>query len=608
MKAIILAAGLGTRIRPLTDTQPKCLLAVGGRPILLNALGILAQQGVDETTIVVGHLGSVIRSTVGDRVGRMAVRYVENPIYARTNTSYSLQLALQGLSLPATLLLLEGDVFFEPELLAALIRHPAPNLTALEPWNPSLEGTVAGLDPSGRVVEWWHRSRQPEGFDPRDKYKTINLHKFGRRLVADRLLPVLSRLVDIRRGQAPLEDVMREIVTAPRSPIQGWVNRGCRWIEVDTAEDLAQAQALFAEKAGADPPGVPTLAELRGRHGGYWRYDVTDFHYLHNVYFPPRRLLTQLKAELATLIQHYPSSQRVLAELLSRWKREDYFRADNLIVANGSSELIRLLRPLVRRMTVPIPTFNEYTAFPPERLHLYALDETGGFRMDPARLAAEIERSGSDFAVVCNPNNPVGDALTPKQLEPLLCTGVTLIVDEAFIDWCDADNSCEPLVARYPNLLVIKSLTKTAGVGGLRLGYLLSTNAALTARLRQELPIWNVNGIAERFLELFPRFRDDFDRALQKGRRDRAALFRKLAEIPYLEPFPSQANFIFCRTRTSARRLGQHLFEAHRILIRDSLNQASLTSDRYIRVGVRGRADNDRLVAALRSYQPPEAG
>jgi histidinol-phosphate/aromatic aminotransferase/cobyric acid decarboxylase-like protein/choline kinase len=607
MKAILLVAGMGTRIKPLTDSVPKCLIAVNGRPILFNALNILERQGVDETLLVIGHLRHKIQAAVGERWGKMAVRYVENSIYDKTNTSYSLRLALKEMALPATLLILEGDVFFEPAMLADLIRHRHRNLTALEPWNPSFKGTFVAVDPAGRVVQWWHQSHQPEGFNLRDKYKTINIHKFSRGFVKDTLLPVLDRHVEIHNGKAPMEYVMREIVTAQRSPIRAWINRDRKWFEIDDAGDLEKAEALFRDELRESKEDAPGLTEMRSRHGGYWRYDFTDFHYLYNPYFPSRKLLALLKAELVVLIHHYPSSQRVVAETLSRWKTEDYFNADNLIVANGSSELIRLLRPVVNRMTVAIPTFNEYTAFPPEKLHLYPLDEANGFRMNLAKLADEIDRSGSDFAVLCNPNNPVGDALSPDQIEPLLRSGVNLIIDEAFVDCCDARYSCEPLVSRYKNLIIIKSLTKTTGVGGLRLGYLLTTNEAVKDRIRYDLPIWNINAVAERFLELFPQFIGDFEDSLKKVRRDREVLFRDLEKIPYLEPYPSQANFIFCRTRTSAHLLGEYLFDAHKIMIRDSLNQANLKSDRHIRVGVRCKADNNRLIEALRNYSLPEA-
>ena len=112
-----------------------------------------------------------------------------------------------------------------------------------------------------------------------------------------------------------------------------------------------------------------SLDEVRSLHGGYWRYDILDYHYLYNHYFPTKELITKLQEKLAIIIDNYPSTQRIIAKLLSRWKEEDYFNKDNLIVGNGSSELIRVLNQIMTKVTVPIPTFNEYVQLPKEKMN-----------------------------------------------------------------------------------------------------------------------------------------------------------------------------------------------------------------------------------------------
>lgn len=602
MKAVILVAGVGNRLKPFTKATPKCLIEVQGTPILSNALDVLKGSGVDEVLLVVGHLREKIRHTVGMQWGPLRIRYVENTIYDRTNTSYSLWLALHHLDLPESLLILEGDVFFQADLLAKLIADQGENVTVLEPYHPTLDGTFVEIDETFSVVDWWHKSQMSDAFIIEDKYKTVNLHKFSRSFVKEVMLPVLEDEVRQSGGKSPLEYVMKKIVTDRLVPIKGLMTNGLKWAEIDDVEDLKRAEQMFSDgkpSSRGNREKKIDLDQARSLHGGYWRYDFIDFYYLYNSYFPPKELCEVLQRELPHLIDHYPSTHRVIAELLSRWKREDYFNPENIVVGNGSSELIRILNGMVTKMTVPIPTFNEFTQLPEERLNLFLLNEEEKFRIDVKGLIDSIRKSKSDFAVLCNPNNPVGNLVSKKEIEEILKSGVNLILDEAFIDWSGPENSCEDLVPIYKNLLIIKSLTKVAGTAGLRLGYLLTTNEKIREEVRSRLPIWNINSVTERFVELFPEFLREFENSLIKGKEDRSYLHHRLKELPYLEPYESYANFIFCKTKISARKIGEDLFDRHHILIRDSLNQESLKRDRYIRVGVRTKEENDKLISAL---------
>lgn len=339
--------------------------------------------------------------------------------------------------------------------------------------------------------------------------------------------------------------------------------------------------------------------EMKNLHGGYWRYSVLDFYYLHNPYFPPQALISRMQAELPQLINSYPSTQRVITGLLAAWKTKSYFTAENLIVANGSSELIRIINTMITKATLCVPTFNEYLQLPPRKKNLHYLREEEKFGFDVQAFVAALCQSKSDFAVICNPNNPVGNLATRKDVETILRTGVKLILDEAFIDWSGPEYSCEDMIDQYENLIIVKSLTKVAGVAGLRLGYLLTKNKRVREYVLRMLPIWNINSLTERFIELFPEFDADFRRSLTKGKKNRDNLRQKLQEIDYLEPYESFANFIFCKTKISAPRVAEFLFEKHDILIKDSLDQENLKSDNYLRVGVRTPEDNTKLLAGL---------
>ena len=348
------------------------------------------------------------------------------------------------------------------------------------------------------------------------------------------------------------------------------------------------------------------LDSLRSRHGGYWRYPAMDFHYLFNQYFPPPALLEELQAVLPTLANSYPSGQRVLADLMARWNDEAYFTAENLVVGNGSSELIRLLNDRVlEKTTVPLPTFNEFLSRPADTLHCYALDEQDGFRLDVDRLLHEARRSGSQFVVLVNPNNPVGNLVRLDELRRTLESGVTVVVDEAFMAFTDGAHSAEPLVAEHDNLIVVTSCTKSMGIAGLRLGYVITRNEQVKSILRRALPIWNVNALAEYVIEAFPRFRTEHRESIAKIAADTRWFHDALAAVPYLEPFPTHANAVFCRVQGSGRRLAEILYDEHGFVVKDGITQGVLTTTAsYVRMGVRNREDNGKLLDALRAIEP----
>jgi threonine-phosphate decarboxylase len=340
------------------------------------------------------------------------------------------------------------------------------------------------------------------------------------------------------------------------------------------------------------------LEKIKNLHGGYWRYNFLDFYYLFNSYFPTKKIYEILGKELPLLMPNYPSTQSQIADNFSKWNKEEYFNKENLIIGNGSSELIRVLNKILTKITVPIPTFNEWTQLPAEKINLFPLKEENGFNLNIEGLISAIEESKSEFLVINNPNNPTGNVMSKKEIEKILKTGVITIIDEAFVDFCK-EYSAEDLVPKYNNLIIVKSLTKSMGLGGLRLGYLLTTNEKIKKEVKKYLPIWNINSIAERFIELFPDFRKDYDISIEKTKKERDCLFKELEKIHYLKPYRPYANFIFCKTNFSGRKLAEILFDKYEILIKSGLNQKLPGSDKYIRIGVRTKKDNDRLIAAL---------
>ena len=119
------------------------------------------------------------------------------------------------------------------------------------------------------------------------------------------------------------------------------------------------------------------------------------------------------------------------------------------------------------------------------------------------------------------------------------------------------------------------------GLAGLRLGYLLTKNKEIKKKVKKILPIWNINSIAEYFIEIFPEFEKDYWDSIDKTKKERQELFDEIKKIPFLEPYETKSNFIFCKTKISSRKIAEYLYDKHKIILRSELNQKILRSDNY---------------------------
>lgn len=243
-EAIILAAGMGTRLKPLTENNHKCLTEVQGVPILINTLEILSRNNFSKVILVVGYLQELIRQRIGCSYKDMKIEYAVNEKYMQTNTSYSLKLGLDKYSGDGNLFIFEGDVFFEEALLEDFINMAEKNATVLEKYNTLLDGTFVTLDSSAIVAAWTHKSKRPEGYMVEDKYKTVNIHKFDSLFVKQVLYPHVEKVVKKTDGKEPLETVMDNIVH-DGGKIVGFILSGQRWFEIDDLNDLKHAEEVF---------------------------------------------------------------------------------------------------------------------------------------------------------------------------------------------------------------------------------------------------------------------------------------------------------------------------------------------------------------------------
>lgn len=593
--AVILAAGMGRRLGPFTRRLPKPLLPVNGTPILLNSLDNLAAAGVERATIVVGHLGDEIVRAVGDEHAGMPISYVRSERYMSTNDIYSLWLAREHLS--GDTIILQADVFYEPAVLDAMRAQRPDGVIAVARFAPPMNGTVLTFGPDAAVDEIFYAHEQGPGFDLSDKYKTMNLYLLRGDYLEREFVPELDRIVagEGRTG-ACFEVALAPALRAGRERFRAADCTDLRWYEIDTHEERRQAEYMFAGPAGR-------LETIVGQHGGYWRHDVVDHRLLTNAHFPTPALIEELGAGFDALVREYPVGHRTLAELAGDAFGRD---PDQLVVGNGSSELIKLLVTAARRaLIVPVPGFNEYeNAAAPELLVRFALPHDG-FELDVDAFADAAREARADLAVVVSPNNPTSIATPPDELRRLAreleAIDCRLVVDESFVDFCpDARRmTLEPHVGEHPNLVILKSVSKVYGVGGIRLGYLLASDREAVRGWRLQLPIWNVNGFAEEFLRILPRHLGDFEASCLQVRAETDRLHDALAAVSGVEVLPADANYVFVRIPEgfSARRLVERLFADHGVLVKDCGGKSMPGGDRYLRVASRTAEHNARFVA-----------
>ena len=347
---------------------------------------------------------------------------------------------------------------------------------------------------------------------------------------------------------------------------------------------------------------------LSKQHGGYYRHNFTDHAYLYNLYFPPKEVFAHLKDNIHNLVLNYPMAQDALAELVGDIITQP---AERIIVGNGAAEIIKILSGhLAKKIIVPVPSFNEYVNAAPEGHVVEFPLEFPSFQLDIDKFAAEAIKVGADMAVVVTPNNPTS-ILVPKSdlirlAQKLNEHNCMLIIDESFLDFAENKEqiSLEQNIAEYPNMAILKSMSKAYGICGLRIGYMLTANLEFADVVRNEIHIWNINGFAEEFLRILPKYKQEFEDSCEKVKADRDIFYKKLCDIKGMTVFKPDANYIFCRLpddALSGPEITKHLFIKHNIYIKDSAEKTQPDATRYIRIASRTNEENNKLIEALKN-------
>jgi NDP-sugar pyrophosphorylase family protein len=243
-QAVILAAGLGSRLRPLTDRCPKPLVPVHGTPILHNTLVALGQVGVTDATIVVGYRKEAIQQSCGSSFAGVDIAYIESPVFESTGSAYSLWLARETL-LHGDALLLEGDVIFESGVLARLVASQSVDVAAVAPFDRTMSGSAVTLSQIGLIQEFRMNQTSADLGGPVPLYKTMNLFRLAGSTLRDTLVPELDRLIATGGTRAYVEQLMARLISDLGWQVATAQCGDLKWFEIDSEADLQAAELIF---------------------------------------------------------------------------------------------------------------------------------------------------------------------------------------------------------------------------------------------------------------------------------------------------------------------------------------------------------------------------
>lgn len=631
MQAIILAAGMGSRLKQLTADNTKCMVKVNGVTLIERMLRQLERLSptIDRVILVVGYRAANLRAFVQSLDIQLPIHFVENPVYDKTNNIYSLALTEDYLSEDDSLIL-ESDLIFEDRVLQGLLDDPREDLALVDHFEAWMDGTVLTLKGDDEIAGFVPR-KDIRFKDKADYYKTCNIYKFSKAFTIRYYLPYLRAYMQSDGVNQYYEQVLRIISQLDRPILHARRLSGERWYEIDDEQDLDIAESLFAATS------AERYALLMRRYGGYWRYPkLLDFCYLVNPYYPKQQLLEEMESNFSDLLRQYPSGMAVNSLLAAK---NTFLRPEQIVVGNGAAELIKAYFDLPLEVVCPTsantklrtgiirPSFEEYAERlegPKRELRVFVPQN---FSYSLADLKNFIRDEALNELVLINPDNPSGHYLPYNDILELIdfCrqTGCRLILDESFADFANEAaekkstvqraNSCldAELLEEHPQLVVVKSISKSFGVPGLRLGYLASGDHELIARLKKGVAIWNINSFAEFYLQIAEKYIKDYNEGLALFRSARESLKERLTAIPALTVYPSEANYLLLaydpskakdpsKAPKNAADLAVALFEGG-CLIKDLTKKLSrlpgLADRHFLRVAIRDDADNARLAS-----------
>ena len=573
MQALILAAGKGSRLGSLTENKPKCMIDVAGKSIIDRTVESLISNNINHIIIVIGYLGNILSDYLTNKYPAVDFVFIDESklISEQHNNIYSFLVAKDELVKDDTLVI-ESDILFKPELITDLVDNIIPNQAVISYFEDYMNGSCVALDENNHITTLVNLSK----YEKTNLYKTVNIYKFSKDFLANTYIPYCETYMNTFGLDCYYEEPLDILVK--NSNLIGYVINSKDWFEVDTQEDLDIANILFASPEDK-------YTKLVSWYGGYHKIpNLVDCCYLTNPFFNVESILYRL--DISKLIRDYPAGSNRSITHLSRFYNipETY-----LAVGNGATELIKALGKYFGDKSAEInsPTFNEYHRF-------FNIDNT----------------CEQEVKIIVNPNNPAGWISKEEvfaNLDDSKKNNHIIIVDESFMDFVPKDRRFslmdKDILDTYPNLIVLKSLGKSFGLNGLRIGLIATSNVQLIESIKNILPSWNINSATEEILARLYLEKDNYECSLELVANEAQRIANTLTnsdEFGFDTVNWNGTNFITARLKDiSAHKFCVDMLDKYMIIFKDLENKLG---EGWIRISINTRADNDYVLNSIRDY------
>ena len=601
MQAIMLAAGKGSRLGKYTKNNTKCMLDVHGETLLERTIDALLEAGIKDFILVLGYKKDNVKKFIKEKEldKKINITYVDNDVYDTTNNIYSLYLAKDYLIKDDTILL-ESDLIYDKSIIKNLVNSEYESAALIAKYEEWMDGTVVKLNDDNTINSFVER--KDFNYDDVDNYyKTVNIYKFSKEFSERFYLPFLESYIKAYGNNDYYELVLKVISKLKDTNLYGLPLTNELWYEIDDCQDYDIVKAMFA------PSTHEKLELFHKRFGGYWRFgNIKDYCYLVNPYFPTESMINKMKYFYDKLLFNYPSGQSI--ERICASRMFDNVSDDNILIGNGAAELINNLKYIVgNKIALTIPSFNEYVRCFPNGEITYINSSDDNYRLSLKKLKDVLNKV--DTLIVISPDNPSGSHLKYGEVIELLDMAKEMhkqiIFDESFIDFANDSYTLinDDILKKYPNLIVIKSISKSYGVPGLRLGVLASGNNKYLDIINRNMPVWNINSFAEYFLQIILIYKKDYVYGCSKIKEERNRFYNELIKINELDIYDSEANYFMIKlNKGTSNELAEYLLDNNKILIKVLNGKNGFDDKEYIRIAVKTKEENDYFIQSIKEY------
>lgn len=599
MQGLMLAAGMGKRLGKYTKDNTKCMLEIDGETLLKRTVDALKYAGINKLIMVVGYKKENVKKYVEENIKNMEIVFVDNDDYDKSNNIYSLYLAREYLAKDETILL-ESDLIYDRELLKSVVECNEPNVVTVAKYEQWMDGTVVTIDSNNNILDFVEK----KDFDYTniDKYyKTVNIYKFSKEFSKKQYIPFLEAYIKAYGLNEYYELVLKAIAHLSRSNLKALDVSNFDWYEIDDAQDLDIVNCIFTK-------GKKKLKNFQDRYGGYWRFaNINDYCYLVNPYFPNKSIFEKINYFSNKLLVQYPSGLSTQNLNASRLLDVD---EEYLLVGNGAAELINVLGSITSgKISISMPAFNEYKRCFEKNCEFNIINSSeNDYQFDIDKIYDAI--NVSDEIIIINPDNPSGSFIEYDKMLKIIekCNelGKKIVIDESFIDFADKDKKYtllnNEIINKYENLIIIKSISKSYGIPGIRLGVLATSNKKILKSMRKNMAIWNINSYAEYFLQIGRLFKNDYEDACNLIALERNRFISELRKINEIKVYDSQANYILCELlNNDSTDVAIYLLENYNIFIKDLKGKTGFEDKNYIRIAIKRTEENDVIISALKN-------